>query len=82
MNLNLNVKTVIINVGTSNATTLALLSALRYTNWRAVATGVTVTKNVGDLDVVGGIPARKIGERNNEGKYKPIKPFFRVNEEN
>lgn len=36
MNMNLNVKTVIINVGTPSATTLALLSALRYTNWSAV----------------------------------------------
>lgn len=41
MNLNLKAKTIIINVGTPTATTLALLSALRYTNWTAVVIDCT-----------------------------------------
>lgn len=41
MKLNLNAKTIIINVGTPSATTLALLSALRYTNWASLIINCT-----------------------------------------
>jgi len=36
-----------------------------------IAAGAVVTKDVGDFEIVGGVPAKKIGERRNKNpKYK------------
>lgn len=42
-----------------------------------VAAGAVVRRDVGDYEVVGGVPARKIGERNREiGYLTKFSPFF------
>jgi maltose O-acetyltransferase len=35
-----------------------------------VAAGAVVTKDVGEREIVGGVPAKKIGERTTELNYK------------
>ena len=42
-----------------------------------IAAGAVVTKNVDAWSIVGGVPAKKIGERNpNQKSRKPYKPLF------
>lgn len=58
------------------ASNVTILPGVHIGKGAVVATGAVVTKNVGDFEVVGGIPAKKIGERKNECLYKLSKPFF------
>jgi acetyltransferase-like isoleucine patch superfamily enzyme len=48
------------------ATRATIMSGLRIGRGAVVAAGAVVTRNVPDYDIVAGVPARKIGERNPE----------------
>ncbi len=53
-----------------------ILPGVKIGNYAVVATGAVVTKNVPDYAVVGGVPAKIIGERDKkEYQYKPINKY-------
>ena len=43
-----------------------ILPGVKIGKGAVVAAGAVVTKDVGDFDIVGGVPAKKIGERSNK----------------
>ena len=46
-----------------------ILQGVRIGKGAVICAGAVVTKDVGDYDIVGGVPARKIGERTHELDY-------------
>ena len=59
------------------ATRATILPGVTIGEGAVVASGAVVTKNVEPYTIVGGVPAKKIGERNRELNYMlKYKPFF------
>lgn len=59
------------------ANRVTILPGVEIGTGAVVATGAVVTKSVGAWTIVGGIPAREIGKRNqNQNPRKPYKPFL------
>ena len=57
---------------------VTILPGVRIGRGAVVASGSVVTKDVPPMVIVGGIPARKIGERHSDLSYKIVyKPWFR-----
>ncbi|MCG8326132.1 MAG: acyltransferase [Chitinophagales bacterium] len=60
------------------ASRVSILPGVRIGKGAVIATGAVVTKNVPPMSVMGGVPAKKIGERNNALNYTlNYKPKFR-----
>lgn len=59
------------------ASRATILPGVKIGQGSVVASGAVVTKNVEPYTIVGGIPAKKIGERNRNLKFNlGFKPFF------
>nr|WP_255551563.1 acyltransferase [Sporosarcina sp. E16_8] len=66
-----NEDTVIIKDYAWISTNSLILPGVTIGEGAVVAAGSVVTKNVDDFAIVGGVPAKKIGERNKQLDYKP-----------
>lgn len=76
-NHSLNSSRVIINDFVWIASRATILPGVEIGKGAVIASGAVITKNVEPYTVVGGVPAKKIGERNKDINYKlNYKPFF------
>lgn len=58
------------------ASNCTILPGVHIGRGAVIATGAVVTKDVNENEIVGGIPAKKIGERMNQCNYVLKQPFF------